>query len=265
MGRDSSVMKNVRKYIFCVMPRIQGYLGAVDGLVMASILIGQSDAALSGGVAEVGVYFGRSFYLMALLINKGEKALAIDLFDIDPLPAGGSRQLTSFLEIGKRLNIDVDKDLTFAGNSRRLGAADIVQKIGHVRFFSIDGGHSVDDVVHDAVLAADTISEFGVICFDDFCNPEWPEVTFGIYDFLRNCESSFVPFLASQKKLFVCKQQYHDFYLRLVANAPDLRKLQKKEVILGQEAWIVRSSQLEYFRCEAFARLGIGRLNALFY
>lgn len=262
----ASLVKRARKYIFFQMPRINGYLSAVDALAITTILIGQREAALGGGIAEIGVYFGRSFYLMALLIERSERALPVDLFDVGASEGRNSRQLESFIANGKLLNINFDPEMVLVGNSRELKPADIMAKAGRLRFFSVDGGHSLEDVLSDAALAAQTMSDHGVICFDDFCNPEWPEVTFGIYEFLRNNSGSFVPLLATQKKLFVCKREYRDFYVRLICGADELRKIPKaSRNLLGDETLLVRSTQLEYLRCEAFARIGLGPLNALAY
>ena len=49
-------------YIFRRMKTVKGYLDPVDALMISTILIAQSKAKLKGGVAEIGVYFGRSFY-----------------------------------------------------------------------------------------------------------------------------------------------------------------------------------------------------------
>jgi len=249
-----------------MMPKIKGYLTVVDALAIAIILVGQRDAKLRGGIAEIGVFFGRSFYLMAMLIDKQEKALAIDLFDIGASEGRDSWQLTSFLDVGRKLNVNIDREMVIVGQSQGLNAAVILEKTGPLRFFSVDDGHTLQDVLSDATLAGNVISDYGIICFDDFCNLEWPEVTFGIYDFLRTNAATFVPFLISQNKLFVCKHKYHNFYTTLIGNSEPLRKIRKKSVdMLGRSTLIVRNTKVEYLRCEGFARMGLGRLNAFFY
>lgn len=258
-------MKNARNYVFHLMPRVRGYLSMVDGLAMASILIGQKNASLGGGIVEIGVFFGRSFYLMAMLLDGHEKALAIDTFDIDASSGRDGEHLRCFLKIGARMGIKLEREMIVVGDALRVSAEQILGKTGPVRFFSIDGGHKLEYVLHDARLAADTISDYGVICFDDFCNPEWPEVSLAIFDFIRAKGGDFVPFLISQKKLFVCKRQYLDFHRQLIEGSA-LHKVRKTDIsILDYNIIIARSSQLEYLRCEAFARAGLGRLNSLVY
>ncbi len=215
-------------YIFRMMPKIKRYLTVVDALAIAIILVGQRDAKLRGGIAEIGVFFGRSFYLMAMLIDKHEKALAIDLFDIGASQGRDSWQLTCFLDVGRRLNINIDREMVIVGKSQELDAPAILEKTGPLRFCSVDDGHKHQDVFSDATLAGNVISDCGVICFDDFCYVEWPEVTFGIYDFLRTNAATFVPFLISQNKLFVCKREYHNLYTTLIGDSEPLRKIRKK-------------------------------------
>lgn len=259
-------MKIARNYVFHLMPKVRGYLSTVDALAMASILVGQRNASLRGGVAEIGVFFGRSLYLMAMLLNSHEKALAIDLFNIGESPGRDSEQLKDFLEVGGRMGIKLPRDMVLVGESQGFSAENILAKTGPVRFFSIDGGHYLGEVLHDAKLAEDTITDYGVMCFDDFCNPEWPEVTLAIFDFLRTKAGDFTPFLISQKKLFVCKRQYRDFYRQLIECAPALNKVKKGNInLLDYRPMVARSSPLEYLRCEAFARSGLGRLNTLVY
>jgi hypothetical protein len=265
-AKPRSPIKIARSYIFGAMPKIKGYLNLIDALAIASVLIGQKEAALDGGAAEIGVFFGRSFFLMALLLDEHEKGLAIDLFDIGSSLSHESQQLVSFRNSGRRMKINIESEMLIVGDSHSVSAGDILTRTGPLRFFSIDGGHSFDDVMSDATLAANTISEDGVICFDDFCNPEWPEVTFGIYDFLRANATSFVPFLVSQKKLFVCNPKDINFYTQLIWSADALRKILKSRiVVMGHSVVMMRTNLLEYLRLEGFARIGLGRLNGLLY
>src|ERR1700691_5802704 len=98
-----------RKYIFRRMHRIRGYLGLIDALTISTILIGQKKALKRGSIAEIGIFFGRSFLLMASLIDSGEKALAADLFNIGQTTDGtDSLQLSAFLKSAKELGLHVD-------------------------------------------------------------------------------------------------------------------------------------------------------------
>ncbi len=262
----TALLDSARAYIFREMGKVKGYLSVVDALSITAILLGQTDARLHGGVAEIGVFFGRSFLLMAMLIEKDEKAFAADLFNIGPVEGGDSGQLTALLESAAKLDIPTDRDLLFVGTSRDLSASMLLQKTGALRFFSIDGGHGFRDVSLDAELAAATIAEFGVICFDDFCNPEWPEVSLAAFDFLRSHAETFSPILISQKKLYVCNIKYRALYTEMLAKSALLRKLHGPPVeLLNWSVPYVRTSVAERIRCELFVRAGLGGLNPRFY
>ena len=108
-----------RDYIFRRMKGIKGYLDPVDALMISTILAAQSDARFGGSVAEIGVYFGRSFLLMAGLLRPDERAFAADLFDIGTRSDGDSVQLASFLASGEKLGISIDRDMIYAAAHMR--------------------------------------------------------------------------------------------------------------------------------------------------
>jgi Methyltransferase domain len=258
--------KPTHDYIFREMKAVQGYLDPVDALMISTILIAQSKALLSGGIAEIGVYFGRSFFLMAGLLRPDEHAFAADLFNVGMCSSGDSFQLASFLASGKKLGILIDRDMIHAGSSRALSAERIISKTGALRFAHIDGGHLLADVESDSILAKDAIADFGVLCFDDFCNPEWPEVSLGVFDFLRTNSSRFAAFALSQKKIFVCQLAYFDWYQSIIRDAPVLRKIRRINVdLLGRSSIHLRQTHFERIRYESLSRVGLGGLNAFFY
>jgi hypothetical protein len=255
-----------RDYIFRRMKGIKGYLDPVDALMISTILAAQSDARFGGSVAEIGVYFGRSFLLMAGLLRPDERAFAADLFDIGTRSGGDSVQLASLLASGEKLGIAIDRDMIHAGSSHALRAESIVSKTGAMRFVNIDGGHLLADVEADAELAKNTIADFGVLCFDDFCNPEWPEVSLGVFNFLRANNDRFAAFALSQKKIFVCQTEYFDLYRTIIRDALVLRRIRRIDVeLLGRSVIHLRHSYFERIRYETLARAGLGRLNAMFY
>jgi hypothetical protein len=203
---------------------------------------------------------------MASLLRPGEHAFAADLFDIGRRSDGDSVQLASFLASGKKLGIPIDRDMIFAGSSHALRAENIVGKAGTLRFVNIDGGHLLGDVEADAELAKNTIADFGVLCFDDFCNPAWPEVSLGVFNFLRANSRRFAAFALSQKKIFICQNEYFDLYKSILLDALVLRRIRRIEVeLLGRSVIHFRNTYFERIRFEGLARTGLGRLNAFFY
>ncbi|MCV9960533.1 class I SAM-dependent methyltransferase [Pararhizobium sp. BT-229] len=212
----------IRKFIFHDLQTIEGYIDPPDALVFLSLLQSQKKRKLGGAIAEIGVFYGRSYFLFRKIGGSDEKILAIDLFDIGQTPEGMPPQYSRFLENGRRLGLPVDEELIIRGDSTMLEPSQLIGKIGKVRFFSIDGGHMLQHVMADSRLAMETLADHGVIAFDDTFNPAWPEVTVGVADFLRKSGGAFSAFCMTKYKTYVCRREFHELYTELIANSVDL-------------------------------------------
>ncbi|WP_037076836.1 class I SAM-dependent methyltransferase [Neorhizobium vignae] len=213
---------SLRKFIFHDLQTIEGYIDPPDALVFLSLLQAQKNNGLDGGIAEIGVFYGRSYFLLKKVNNGEDKILAIDLFDIGRVSDGAPTQYGQFLANGRRLGLDVDEELILRGDSTLMQADEITSKVGRTRFFSIDGGHTLQHIAADSRLATDTLADHGIIAFDDTFNPAWPEVTVGVADFLRERKDTFSTFCMTKYKTYVCRKEFHEFYMRAIAEAPDL-------------------------------------------
>lgn len=213
---------SIRKFIFHDLQMIDGYIDPPDALVFLTLLERQKDRHLDGAIAEIGVYYGRSYFLVRKIAGAEEKILGIDLFDIGETADGKKPQYSRFLENGRKLGLPVDEDLIIAGDSTRLSPSQLIEKAGRVRFFSIDGGHMLEHVVADSGLAREALADHGVIAFDDTFNPAWPEVTVGLADFLRACNGALSAFCMTKYKTYVCRSEYRDLYREIIANSPNL-------------------------------------------
>jgi len=226
----------IRKFIFHDLQTIEGYIDPPDALVFLAILQHQALAGFEGAIAEIGVYYGRSYFLFRRICGDEQRIVAIDLFDLDSATKG-SAQYLQFVENGRRLGLPVLEDLVIKGDSTLLKPADIFAKVGPVRFFSIDGGHMLHHVMSDTHLAADTLTDHGIIAFDDTFNPTWPEVTVGVADFLREQQGEFAVFCITKYKTYVCRRAFHAEYSRAIAASPDLAAFEHVETeFLGSKA-----------------------------
>jgi SAM-dependent methyltransferase len=254
-----------REYIFGKMNTVRGYIDPGDALMIGDIMGYQTRNGLSGGAAEIGVFYGRSYFLMRQMLAAGENAFAADLFDIGAARAGERDQYGTFLESAAELGLGIDEGLVFRGDSKGLTAEDITSKVGKVRFFSVDGGHMLDDVVHDAALARDALAEHGVIAFDDSFNFEWPEVTLGLFRFLEENEN-ILPFAITQKKTYVCKASHHARYLAAVEGSKDLSGLTLRPgTFLGTKVVFVHHKLAKRVAHAALSRVGAPRLAGGLY
>lgn len=106
--------------------------------------------------------------------------------------------------------------------------ADLISQVGPVRLFSVDGGHWLDIVVNDLVLAEEVLAEHGVIALDDFHRAEWPEVSAGYFKWFAERKRPIVPFAIGFKQLYLCQSDRVDFYQGVLAENDFLSKLKVK-------------------------------------
>ena len=86
----------IRKFIFHDLQTIEGYIDPPDALVFLSLLQGQKDRSLGGAIAEIGVFYGRSYFLLRKISGIDEKILAIDLFNLGQTADGVARSMAVF-------------------------------------------------------------------------------------------------------------------------------------------------------------------------
>src|SRR5690606_16971258 len=116
-GARQEMNAQLRKFIFNDLQAVEGYIDPPDALVFLSLLQAQTKAGMGGGIAEIGVFYGRSYYLMKKIVGDAGRILAIDLFDLGGDGAGAPTQYQRFLDYGRRLGLAVDEDLIIMGDS----------------------------------------------------------------------------------------------------------------------------------------------------
>jgi hypothetical protein len=167
---------------------VTGYLqsGAISLFLSAFEL--QDAFAVTGDVAEIGTFEGKTLLLLAHALNEGERAIGVDRFG---LPPGRDEVTRSALDanlsrFGYRDVTDIitADSLTFTPESFR---ARLSARVGGstVRLFSVDGHHAKASVLHDLALAESVLAPGGIVAADDLFNPWYPGVTEALYDFCR--------------------------------------------------------------------------------
>jgi hypothetical protein len=109
------------------------------------------------------------------------------------------------------------------GSSEDVKPDDILEQVGSVRFFSVDGGHWKSIVQNDLILAEKTLSAEGIIALDDYCRSEWPDVTCGYTLWRNDTKSDIIPFAVGSNKLYLCRKDFAQEY-RAALNNPLLRE-----------------------------------------
>jgi len=187
----------MREYARSGRERVTGWLARVDAEVIRSVLEAQAAKGLGGGLAEIGVHHDKSLILMALGLAAGEKALCIDLFSLQDhnLDCSGKGDLEQFQSNLQRFGVPGDRVVIREQSSLDLTPAQVLEAVGPVRFFSVDGGHWLEAAKSDLALAEATLAPHGVIALDDFHRPEWPEVSAGLFAWLAERKRPVVPYL----------------------------------------------------------------------
>ena len=203
----------LQKYLRRGNKRVEGWLYQIDAQLVRAVGDIQTKKKISGSVGEIGVWKGRLFILLYLLLHQNEKAFSIDIFDQNylskdrpnPKPNPALNQLLDMFLNNVRKHAGSPDDIhTIRASSDNVVAEDILSTVGAVRLFSIDGGHTKEMVMNDLELAASTLCEQGVVILDDCFKPEWPGVSNGLHEFLLRKTGNFVPFAISLNKVFLC-------------------------------------------------------------
>ena len=186
----------------------------------------------SGGVCEIGTYQGRFFLQLRSLLPEAADSYGIDIFDDGYLNIDGSGSYDATQENFAQHIMDYDP---FNGEKIRIlkgdsttgrTQADIYKMIpeGSIKYFSIDGGHTMAHVVNDMKIAERLLSDAGMVIMDDILHPHWLGVISGVTEYLRT-HPTLVPFAIGYNKLFLCKTSFHAKYIEELKNNPHSQQL----------------------------------------
>jgi hypothetical protein len=199
--------------------KTDGLISDIDLALYLLYLSVQNCLGVEGDIAELGVFRGGPFALMTTTLKNDERAHAIDVFDLylrqaQPEHCFGNDP-NSFQETVHRIaGADVRTTTVRADTRVPEQAARVLQEVGeNCRFFHVDGDHRLANIRADLPTAAACVAKNSkpIIVVDDTFANTMPEVTEGLYEFLR-ARSDVAVFLTSVKKTFICRKHDHDFY-----------------------------------------------------
>ena len=203
----------LRSYLHLGNYRIKGWIEPAILWVCRDLAREQERRGVSGSIVEIGVHHGRFFVGLCLTAAvEHEAALAIDLFgrqDLNIDKSGKGDEAVFRRNLG-RFGLQDDTQV-LAADSTTLAANDVTKRVGPVRVFSVDGGHTAGIVEHDTTLAAETLAPGGIVIGDDVFNASWPGVVEGTLAFLDS-HPAFVPFGIAFNKVLICDVEHADAY-----------------------------------------------------
>lgn len=166
---------------------------------------------IQGGVAEIGVYCGRSFVGLASCCHDGEKALAIDVFDKqewnESMSGAGHVDNMSerFDETIRKFGVD-GHTIKVPQSSMELTPQDVSEMLnGGPRIFRVDGGHSYEEALRDLWIAHFSVCKNGVILVDDVFSPGWPSVGAAVNKWIE--DRLLVPVFIYHGEVVLCRDE----------------------------------------------------------
>jgi methyltransferase family protein len=192
--------------------KVQGWLTGIAIDLVRKVGAAQERRGVTGPVCEIGVHHGRLFILLHLVTRPGETSVAWDLFERqqENLDRSGAGNEPVFRRNLVAHGCAVDEIRVETANSLDLTPEAIVATCGgKPRLFSVDGGHSAENTLHDLRLARASICDGGVVILDDFFNESWPGVAEGTAKFFAGADSGLVPFAIGGNKVLVTNNEAH--------------------------------------------------------
>ena len=225
---------------------VNGWLQRVDAEIFGSILAFQYQQGIGGSCVEIGIHHGKSFIPLCMALREDELALCIDIFGDQSinLDSSGRGDLASFKSNLDKFHIDSSRVRVFKGSSEDVKPDYVLQEVGPVRFFSVDGGHWKSIVQNDLRLAESTLAAGGIIALDDYCRAEWPDVTYGYSLWQEQSESDVIPFAVGSNKLFLCRRDHAPAY-RAALRTPFL-------MLYFAKSYQTQKAEIDCYRVEPF-------------
>jgi len=235
---------------------VSGWLNKFSAEVILAISAFQNERNFRGAVSEIGVHHGKLFLLVYLMTKKDEPALAIDVFGLQHLNVdkSGSGDKDIFLKQLRKWAGTTDGINLIEDSSLNVAPKDVVEKVGKIRLFSIDGSHTEEATANDIHLAESVMADEGVIVLDDCFSEYWPEVSAAVARYLLG-SPRFVPFAITPGKVFLCSKQAKPLYQTMLRERFP-RRIDKLARLYGHPVQIVGVFPWTLKRAVGQTRLG---------
>jgi hypothetical protein len=150
-------------------------------------------------ILEIGVHRG------GWLITLAENNLGTTGIGVDPYPNNDSLR-DEFLRDISRRNL-VSRIFLYPSWAELISGPHKQMKF---KMIHIDGVHDESNVTADLIQADEMLDDEGIIVVDDIFYHSFPGVTSATFNFILEFE--YAPFLFTQKKIYLCKQNAYSKY-----------------------------------------------------
>jgi hypothetical protein len=211
--------ERLRAYLRLGRHRVRGWLKGGACTMICAVAATQSRLGVSGNAAEIGVYHGKLFILLYLLLRGDERAIAIDPFEE---PGRSERHLPHF-ERNLQRHAGTERLVVQICDSLLVDSAALGQRVkGGFRLFSVDGCHTEENTTHDLATAEGCLVPGGVLILDDCFNPEWPSVSCAVYRHFGE-RRGIVPFAIGANKVLFAAPEFHKSYFDAMLALPAVK------------------------------------------
>jgi len=186
-------------------PTIDGMLGRLDACVMVALLAHQEAAGIKGALAEFGVYKGRSAMLLATFARPGEELYLVDV-------------AASYLDREKIAEVFPSYKFIQSDSGEFIKVALGNKPSRTFRFCHSDGSHTFDNVARDLKVAEQILSDDGILVFDDYYNPHYPQVAAALFTYLAQNQTTLRVFLVGSNKCYLCRASRHETMMKFTCN-----------------------------------------------
>ncbi|MFJ7734149.1 class I SAM-dependent methyltransferase [Lysinibacillus sp. NPDC097231] len=186
-------MFNIKEFLNQIT-NVEGWqtLEETVGLLHIPILVDN----IEGAIVEIGSYKGKSTICLAtgsnkISINK-RPVYAVDPFThLDDNNGFISMYEKSYFDSfwGNIQSFNLEKDIIPIKKYSNDAVQDVPQKIAAL---FIDGDHSYEGISRDIKLYANKVIPHGIIAFHDYSNPNHPDVTKVVNEFMENSDFTLV-------------------------------------------------------------------------
>lgn len=183
--------------------KMKGWFDEEDIQLFDFVMTKVNEDGVSGDIAEIGIYYGKSLAKLASFINLdyGEKILAIDSYIRD------NNQHNEIIRNIQAVSSCSNSDINILTvDSYRTDIPGIGNKFYHnCKVVHLDGSHAGINVYHDLELADKLMDDYGVLILDDWNNKTFPHIQEAYYKYSTLHPVAFEKFLISNRKCYLCR------------------------------------------------------------
>ena len=179
-GTPSRPLRGAIDYFAAGHLGVRGFLTQGSAFGLLTLLEVQRRDAITGPIAEIGTYHGKTLIGFGLGCLPGETVLGVDLF-----VERGQDFEAALRDNWRRFGLPEERLRLHRGSSTALDATGWAALLGTpARLVHVDGEHSRRAAAHDLALAASCLAPGGVIVVDDVLHPWYPDITLAAGAFL---------------------------------------------------------------------------------